>query len=247
MDLSDLTPDPPNAPSRTTGIVSLALGAAILAGALIGVTTTPAAVATFPMKRVTAEPEIAPAEAIAQGCPQLTNPGGQMDWTPKLDAAPVPTNGSVQLPALGVDAPIVKVGIDHSERMVVPNNARDIAWLDQGGFPGRTRNVVLAGHISYNRVAGSFNRIKDLQPGDEVTVTVGEKVLRYRITWNCSFAQDTTLTEHIMGYTHRPSLTLISCGGVFDTAARTHTQRIVVRAEQITGTDRPVSPAVRTA
>ena len=34
--------------------------------------------------------------------------------------------------------------------MEVPTNARDVAWFDQGPLPGRTNNVVLAGHIDYN-------------------------------------------------------------------------------------------------
>jgi LPXTG-site transpeptidase (sortase) family protein len=243
-----MDPSEPHIPSRTTGIVALAAGAAIVAGALIFlVAATPASVGSFAMQRVTVEADVAPPEAVAQGCPELTNPGGQVDWSPDPDAAPVATNGRVQLPSLGVEAPIVKVGIDSSERMVVPTNARDIAWLDQGGFPGRTRNVVLAGHIAYNRAAGSFNRIKDLQPGDEVTIAIDEKVLRYRVVWNCSFSRDTTLADRIMGYTTRPSVTLISCGGVFDTAARTHTNRIVVRAEQITDSGEPVRPAISTA
>lgn len=216
-----------------------ALAAGLIALGLVAIGTAasgywPAtSVEAATVKRVTYEPPKASADAIAQGCPQLTNPGGRIDWRPVADAGPVPTNGQVRIPALGVEAPIVKVGIDSSQRMVVPTNARDIAWLDQGGFPGRTNNVVLAGHIAYNRVAGSFNRIGALTPGSEITIAIGEKTLRYRVVWNCSFPRDTNLADQIMGYTEVPSVTLISCGGVFDTAARTHTNRITVRAEQI--------------
>jgi LPXTG-site transpeptidase (sortase) family protein len=191
-------------------------------------------VTTFSVRRIRVSAPLPPAEAVAQGCPELNNPGGKVDWRPVRNAGPVPTNGRVQLPALGVEAPIVRVGIDSSQRMVVPTNARDIAWLDQGGIPGRTQNVVLAGHIAYSRAAGSFNRIRDLQPGDDVILRIDDKTLRYRVVWNCQFHRDTTLADRIMGYTTVPSVTLISCGGVFDTAARTHTDRITVRAELVT-------------
>jgi sortase (surface protein transpeptidase) len=213
---------------------ALAAGLIAVGIVAVGVGIAPAlTVATPKVHRVTYDPPKASAEAIAQGCPQLTNPGGHIDWTPVADAGPVPTNGRVLLPALGVEAPIVKVGIDSTERMVVPHNAREVAWLDQGGFPGRTNNVVLAGHIAYNRVIGSFNRIANLREGDVVTIAIDRKTLRYRVAWNCSFSRDTGLADQIMGYTDVPSLTLISCGGVFDTAARTHTNRITVRAELI--------------
>lgn len=206
----------------TVGLVALLVGFA-----------PPRTVTTFAMNRVKTAALQAPPEAVAQGCAELNNPGGRIDWRPSAEPHPVPTNGRVELPALGVAAPIVRVGIDDSERMVVPTNARDVAWLDQGGIPGRTQNLVLAGHIAYSRVAGSFNRIGQLRPGDDVVLRIDDKTLRYRVVWNCRFDRDTTLADRIMGYTTVPSVTLISCGGVFDTAARTHTDRITVRAELV--------------
>jgi len=249
MDHLSSSPPPADAPSRTRlAALIAAVVAAVALPALVAFAPS-REVTTFEMRRVTMEQVLAaaPAEAVAQGCPQLTNPGGRLDWTPVADAGPVPTNGRVQLPTLGIEAPIVRVGIDSTERMVVPTNARDVAWLDQGGIPGRTQNVVLAGHIAYNRIAGSFNRIGDLRPGDEIVVAIEDKQLRYRVVFNCSFPRDTTLAETIMGYTREPSLTLISCGGVFDTAARTHTNRIAVRAELIDEAGGPVAPAIATA
>jgi LPXTG-site transpeptidase (sortase) family protein len=210
----------------------LALGVVALGSVLM-----PAgSVTTAKVRRITYDPPKASAEAIAQGCPQLTNPGGKIDWSPSAHPDPVPTNGSVVIPSLEVQAPIVKVGIDATQRMVVPHNAREVAWLEQGGFPGKTNNMVLAGHIAYSGIAGSFNRIRDLRPGNLIAVTIGNQALTYKVVWNCSFSRDTGLANQIMGYTPTPSLTLISCGGVFDTAARTHTDRITVRAERVFAT-----------
>src|SRR5439155_16528601 len=90
------------------------------------------------------------ARATQAGCPQMDNPGGRLDWTPSANAGPSPTDGTVALPTLGVQAPIVRVSVNLSGNMAVPSNARDVAWLDQGPLPGRTHNIVLAGHIDYN-------------------------------------------------------------------------------------------------
>lgn len=166
-------------------------------------------------------------------CRGLSNPGGGLSWAPSRDAGPWPTNGSVELPSLGVAAPIVRVGVDMKSAMVVPGNARDVAWLDQGVFPGNTQNAVLAGHINYNRRAGSFSNIQRMSEGDPVVVVMDGKRWTFKVTWVCSFDRDTDLAEQIMGYTERPSVTLISCGGVFDRRARTHTNRIAVRAELV--------------
>jgi sortase (surface protein transpeptidase) len=175
-----------------------------------------------------------PKDATSTACPQMDNPGG-LAWEPRADAGPRPTAGSVVLPALGVDAPIVRVGVNTSGTMEVPKNARDVAWLDQGGIPGKTNNVVLAGHISYSRVAGSFMRIGSLRPGDEVKMDMNGKHYTYRVTFVCLFGRETDRASQIMGYTETPSLTLISCGGGWDAGARTHTGRYAVRAELVDG------------
>lgn len=166
-------------------------------------------------------------------CPEMDNPGG-LEWKPKSDAGPFPTNGSVHVPDIGVAAPIVKVGVGRDGTMVVPHNARDVAWLDQGPLPGKTNNIVLAGHINYSRVAGSFSRLREVSKGDRITVEMDKKHHKFRVVWNCYFDRNTAHAEQIMGKTHVPSVTLISCGGVFDRGAGTHSQRIAVRAEAIT-------------
>ena len=168
-------------------------------------------------------------------CPQMKNPGGRLQWGTTAKQGPSPTDGHVALPTLGVLAPIVKVGIDGANKMVVPHNATDVAWLDRGGIHGYTNNVVLAGHISYSRVAGSFMRIGDLRPGDEVRMDMNGDHYKYRVTFVCLFGRETDRASQIMGYTEKPSLTLISCGGGWDSGARTHTGRYAVRAELVDG------------
>jgi sortase (surface protein transpeptidase) len=224
------------APRRWTA-TALTVIALIVATTLTVVSFSPpkTTVAGISIERVVAPKP--PAAAVAAGCPEMNNPGGRLDWTPVSDPGPVPTNGTVTLPSLRVTAPIVRVGIDADRLMVVPSNARDVGWLDQGGIPGRTNNVVLAGHIRYSGAAGTFSRLGELQPGAFVVVSIDERHLVYRVVWNCQFERDTNLVDHIMGYTKAPSVTLISCGGVFDTAARTHTERIAVRAELVSDAD----------
>jgi LPXTG-site transpeptidase (sortase) family protein len=218
----------------------LALGLlAVLSGLAAAGSVATRTVSGFSVSRVHVEPAVPiPSDAaVAAGpndeCPQMTNPGGGLDWRPSANPGPAPTNGTVRLGRFGVRAPIVKVGIDSEAKMVVPKNARDVAWLDQGALPGRTQNIVIAGHIAYSRVAGSFYRLGELKPGDDIVLDLDGKELHFRVKWNCSFSRDTEDAARIMGYTTSPSLTLISCGGVFDTAARTHTKRIAVRAELV--------------
>ena len=180
-----------------------------------------------------------PAAPRVDECPALTNSGGDLKWDPAPDAGPWATDGVVAISSLDVRAPIVRVGVDRRGTMVVPKNARDVAWLDQGGFPGGTNNAVIAGHIAYSRVTGSFNRLEDMREGDEVVVTMDGERWTFEVAFVCLFDRHTAHAERIMGRTEVPSLTLITCGGTFDINAGTHRKRTVVRAEL---TD--VSPAV---
>jgi len=59
------------------------------------------------------------------------------------------------------------------------------------------------------------------------------KQWKFRIKWSCLFDRNTESADKVMGYTTKPSITLISCGGVWDAAARTHAKRVAVRGEFI--------------
>lgn len=180
-------------------------------------------------------PEPEPARSAAPHCPELEGPGGGV-VVHAADPGPSPTDGAVAIPAIGVRAPLVRVGVTPAGEMVVPRTASDVAWLDGGSFPGTTNNAVLAGHHDWNRRLGSFYRLGDLREGDEVTVSLDGRSWTFRVAWVCSFDLDTPEAHRIMGPTDVPSVTLVTCGGVFDRRRRTHAQRVVVRAELVEAT-----------
>jgi sortase (surface protein transpeptidase) len=188
--------------------------------------------------------------ASSTDCPQMTNPGGR---NVASAPGPDPTDGTVSIPALGVSAPIVRVGFDRSGSMVLPHAAREVAWLDQGPFPGATNNVVLAGHISWGGVPGSFGRIEALRPGDIVQIVLHGTTWRYAVRFSCYFPFNSRRGLQVIGYTPTPSLTLVSCAGSWNASAGTHDLRIVVRAEQVypplasTATTTTASPAATPA
>jgi len=131
-------------------------------------------------------------------CPAMTNPGGGLDWSPSKDPGPDPTPYKVELPTMGRTQPIVRVGIDKDDKMVVPKNARDVAWLDQGPIPGRTRNVVLAGHINYSGQHGSFEGIGSMHKRDDIfLVLTNGKKMHFKVAWVCSFPRDKIGRAHV--------------------------------------------------
>ena len=174
-----------------------------------------------------------PPPAPSSTCPQLDNPGGRVEWIPSDDAGPWPTDGRVSIPTIGTSAPVARVGVDTTGMMVVPGTAGEIAWLDQGGIPGRTNNIVLAGHVTWAGIPGAFHHIGDLLPGDMIVLSIQGRRMVFRTTWVCDFPRDSSLAARIMGYTNVPSVTLITCAGAWDAGAGTHAARTVARAELV--------------
>ncbi len=95
--------------------------------------------------------------------------------TRPLPAEEPPTR--IVAPAIDLDAPVVPMGwevveIDGQEvsEWVVPENAA--GWHQNSALPGHEENIVLSGH--HNIKGKVFRYVVDLEPGDEITLYVGD-------------------------------------------------------------------------
>jgi sortase A len=119
----------------------------------------------------------------------------------------------IQVPALGLDAPVVQG--DGWEQL-----KKGVAQHLGTANPGEDGNVVLSAH---NDIFGELFRYLDkLKPGDEVIIHTNQRQYVYAVT-------DTRIVEptavEVMAATTRPVVTLISCYPYL-----IDNQRIVVRA-----------------
>jgi sortase A len=116
----------------------------------------------------------------------------------------VPTPGPeqasrIQIPAIGVDAPIVQG--DGWEQL-----KRGVGQHVGSANPGEKGNLVLSAH---NDIFGEiFRHLDQLQPGDEIIIHTNRRVHTYVITgWD---VVEPTAVE-VMAPTAAPTTTLISC------------------------------------
>lgn len=117
---------------------------------------------------------------------------------------PIPTPGPeqairLQIPAIGVDAPIVQG--DGWEQL-----KKGVGQHIGSANPGEDGNVVLSAH---NDIFGEiFRNLDRLQPGDEVTIYTNQRSYNYIV----SESQVIEPTQvDVMERTSQPTLTLISC------------------------------------
>jgi len=148
---------------------------------------------------------------------------------PAPQRAPLPTR--LKIATLGVDAPIVPVGLEPSGIMASPSRASDVGWYKLGPRPGEPSNAILAGHIDWNGEIGVFNQLHTLAPGDVIEVqSEGGATHRYVVESVRSYNNATAPVEEIFGGTDGPVLTLITCTGPYDPVTRSYPDRLVVRA-----------------
>lgn len=145
--------------------------------------------------------------------------------------APPPVPNRIRIPAIGLDASVVPVGLNPDGSMEVPA-ATDVGWYELGVRPGGPQgSSVLAAHVDYAGQRGAFYDLRALEVGAEVEVTGPDGLpLRYVVNERLQVAKDELPTQELFRVTGTPTLTLITCGGSFDRSVRHYEDNIVVRA-----------------
>jgi len=156
---------------------------------------------------------------------------------PVVPTAAAEPNGAIArlvIPSIGVDAAVEVKGIEADGAMQAPG-APDIAsWYDFSSHPVDVGNAVFAGHLDYAGYGPAvFWRLDELQPGDVIQVHLQDgKVLTYRVSGVRPFAA-TDNASSVVASTGKPTITLITCEGTFDSNERAYDERLVVTGDRI--------------
>lgn len=127
----------------------------------------------------------------------------------------------VRIPALGKEGRVLEVGVTENNKMQVPRSIYDAGWFNGSVKPGRGAGaVVLDAHASGRTQPGLFRGINTLQKGAVIEIERGDgKVITYEVVEKEQVPYEDVdmlkaLTPIVPG---KESLTLITCGGEFDT------------------------------
>ncbi len=161
--------------------------------------------------------------------------------TPAPSPTAVPSGAPIQrltIPKYNVDAPIIVLGVDENGVMEAPEDPWDVAWYDFTGHPGRGSNAVFSGHVDWTFDTGpagaAFWDLQNLVQGDLIEVALEDgTVYQYSVISRELVDPTTVDVQSIVGPTSTDVVTLITCGGTFNTATGHYTSRTVVRAERI--------------
>ncbi|GAA2112676.1 hypothetical protein GCM10009759_55650 [Kitasatospora saccharophila] len=144
--------------------------------------------------------------------PVAPSPGSPAPGVPSSVAAPVfspPVR--VVVPRIGVDAPVLGVGLNPDGTVEVPPLDRpgQVGWFRAGDGP-----TVLLGHYDTRRGPAVFHGVPGLRPGDRIEVRQQDGGTRaYLVRELHQYAKDAFPTELVYGAAAGPQLRLVTCGG----------------------------------
>jgi Sortase domain len=137
----------------------------------------------------------------------------------------------VEIPAIGVSSPLVRLGLNSDGTMQVPGDYQVAGWFTGAPQPGQLGPAVIAGHVDSRTGPAVFYRLRDLRPGDQIRVVRADRrVVRFRIDSLASYPKQSLPGEEVYGATTAPVLRLITCAGTFDRAQRSYRENLVVSA-----------------
>ncbi|MER5445759.1 class F sortase [Streptomyces sp. NPDC002764] len=146
----------------------------------------------------------------------------------------------IDIPDLGVQAPVVARGLDRAGAVDPPpfDQPGVVGWYAAGAGPGAAGAAVMVGHVDTETRPAVFYKLSTLTPGRTVRVVRDDgRVATFTVDDVQVLTRDHFDARQAYGV-HRPGraeLRLITCGGTFDRASRSYTANVVVSA-YLTGT-----------
>ena len=133
--------------------------------------------------------------------------------------------GRLSIPAIGLDAGIIPVGVTRAGHLAIGRSVRDVYRWRSGVLPGQEGSAVLAGH-TWSKGPGVFDDLGRLRPGNLVVVGRNRfEVSRVRRVTGMSRSAVAALFSD----RGAPRLTLMTCGDRNDLTGVYRT-RIIVTA-----------------
>lgn len=150
------------------------------------------------------------------------------------DVGPGVAPVAIDVPVLGAHAAVVPLGEDDDGGMQAPTDPDTVGWYAPGAGIGVPGNALLDGHVDWGGRPRAFGLLRRLAPGDEVRLAdASGDVLVYAVDWTRLYAADAAPLDEIFEQGPREEITLITCGGQFDTASHQYLARWVVRAHRV--------------
>ncbi|WP_084101614.1 class F sortase [Demequina sp. NBRC 110051] len=150
----------------------------------------------------------------------------------ELDVAPVDQPVRLEVAGLDIDMPVVRVGVDETGGMVIPEGALTAGWYEFGPAPGDDAgNAVVAAHVDNAQGLGPFARLLDVEVGERVDVTTESgATIAYEVTDVEQTNKDEVDLTAVFEPDGPPSLVMVTCGGDWQANIGHYADNVIVTA-----------------
>lgn len=141
----------------------------------------------------------------------------------------------VEIPSIGIDAEIVRRGLDGEGAIEPPPFATPgaVGWYGQGTEPGTEGAALFVGHVDTETKPAVFYGLSAARPGEKVRVSRSDgKIAEFTIDDVQVFTRERFDAQKAYGQREdgRAELRLITCGGTYDQKSHAYTANVVVSA-----------------
>jgi sortase (surface protein transpeptidase) len=152
---------------------------------------------------------------------------------PLVDARAAPPRW-IRIPAIGVSAPVVALGLNPDRTLEVPRRWGDTGWYTGGPEPGQRGPAVIAGHVDSTSGPAVFYRLGQLRRGAMIHIRRADRsVVSFRVEGVERWPKHRFPTRRVYNSTARSTLRLITCGGTFNAATGHYLDNVIVYATRV--------------
>lgn len=216
-----------------------ALGLLVAASFLIAADRNPSVRSAAQLERVLPTPS---ASAITQSPSQNARAFSRLNRqthrknSSRRTLGPVPLHMPIPvkivIPAIGVAAPVIPLGLNADRTLRVPERFSVAGWFRPGPEPGERGPAVIVGHVDSKSGPGVFYHLRALRHGDLIKVLLRDgSTVRFAVHSSLAAPKDNFPTRLVYGRTKRPTLRLITCDGVFNTSTGHYLDNYIVFAQ----------------
>lgn len=142
-------------------------------------------------------------------------------------AAPV----SVSVPAVGISAPTIGLGLKPNGKLEVPEDYSDAGWRVGGPEPGERGAAMITAHVDSKAGPAAFYSLRGVSPGDEIDVRRKDgTTVTFIARRSERVSKNAFPTQRVYGKTRLPTLRLVTCGGSFNEASGHYRDNLIVYA-----------------
>lgn len=139
------------------------------------------------------------------------------------------------IPKIAVKAMVKPMGVTAKNQIEAPGSAFDAGWYDKSAKPGESGALLIDGHVSGGTVPGIFYNLKNLMPGDELTIERGDGLkLVYEVVKSQTYDVANVDMKAVLAPINstKPGVNLITCTGSVIRGTNNYDKRVVVFTQQ---------------